>query len=67
MTNREVYIEVEETVAKYYPSYTDSEELRIDVNRLVKMVKFELNLPKGMAVNYVRNVFSAYIPRVENE
>ena len=66
MTNREVYKEVEERIAPYYPSYTDSDELRDVVNRTVDIVQFEMNIPKMMAVSYVRNVVSAYKPKLED-
>jgi len=66
-TNREVYIECEETVSKYYPDYTDCPELREDIIRLVDIVMFELGIPKGMAISYVRNVFSSYNPKIKSE
>lgn len=65
MTNREVYKEVEERIAPYYPKYNDSEELRDVINRAVDMVKFELDIPQGMAVQYVRKLVYAYKPKVE--
>ena len=67
MTNREVYKEVEDVIAPYYPDYVDSEELRDDVNRIVGVVEFELGIPQMMAVSYVRNVCSAYKPKVEKD
>ena len=67
MTNREVYIEVENNIAPYYPDYSDSDELRNTINRIVGIVQFELNIPQMMAVSYVRNVVSAYKPKVEDE
>ena len=67
MTNREVYKEVETTIATYYPEYSDSDSLRSDINRIVGVVQFELNIPQMMAVSYVRNVISAYKPKIEDE
>ena len=64
MTNREVYIEVESIAAKYYPEYMGS-NLLYDVRHIVGVVQFELNMPEGMAVQYVRNAFAAYRPKVE--
>ena len=67
MTNREVYKEVETAIAPYYPNYSDTNSLRLDINRIVGIVQFELNIPQMMAVNYVRNVISAYKPKVEDD
>lgn len=66
MSNREVYKEVEERIAPYYPDYVDSDDLRDEINRAVSMVQFELNIPQGMAVQYVRKLVYAYKPKVED-
>ena len=67
MNNREVRTEVEEMVGKFYPEYNDTEEFRVAINQSVKMVAFELNIPHGMAVGYVRDTFSAYVPKVDTD
>ena len=59
-------MEVEEKIAPYYPEYSDTDDFRMVINSLVRMVEFELDIPEKMSVQYVRNVFSAYKPKVED-
>ena len=67
MTNREVQLEVEERIAPYYPDFADTDDFRDEINSLVKMISFELNIPKGMAVQYLRNGFSMFSIKVESD
>jgi len=60
MTNREVQLEVEERIAPYFPDFADTDEFRGEINSLVEMIKFEFDIPQGLAVNYLRQQITYY-------
>ena len=66
MTNREVYVEIEGILARHYPFRKGGDDLHQDIIRCVDIVIFELNINKNMAINYVRNIATAYSPHVED-
>jgi hypothetical protein len=67
MTNREVYKEVEYRISNFYPDYLMHDGFEETIRRCVDVVMFELDLPQGMAVQYVRNVVYSYRPKLEDE
>ena len=67
MTSKEVKSEVEGILSPFYPSFTDSEELREAINQAVSIAAFELGIPQGMAVNHVKHIVWSYRHKLEND
>ena len=65
MNNREVKTEIENIINVYYPDFAKSDELMVDIQRCIDIVKFELDIPNNMAIMYVRNIVTGYRLKVE--